>query len=72
VLPTLTRLSGMTHFPAAPLIHVVCPKCHSGQSVRAPERYDDAVCYLCPKCLYFWDTAPPLTTSIRSFTLEFP
>lgn len=71
-LPWLTRLWGMTPFSSAPLIHVVCPKCHSSQSVRAPERFDDAVWYLCSNCSYFWDTSSPLTTSIRSFTLELP
>lgn len=60
----------MTLSPCAPLIHVVCPKCHSAQSVRAPERYDDAVCYLCPTCLHFWDASPAFPASIRSFTLE--
>ena len=69
VVRRLTRLPGMTVYQGAPLIHVVCPECHSAQSVRSPDRYE-AVCYLCHKCLHFWDASPTLTPGIRSFALE--
>jgi hypothetical protein len=63
-----SRLSGMA-FENAPLIHVVCPQCHASHPVRAPER-DEVICYLCPRCLHFWDSSPVFTSTVRSFRLE--
>jgi hypothetical protein len=58
----------MTVPEGAPLIHVVCPHCHASHRVRAPER-DEVVCYLCDRCLHFWDSSHVPATTVRSFTL---
>jgi predicted RNA-binding Zn-ribbon protein involved in translation (DUF1610 family) len=56
----LTTMGDMSVSLGTPLVHVVCPQCHSPQRVRDNERYDP-VCYLCPKCLHVWDTTAAAT-----------